>query len=396
MIERHLPGTTRALAALTGALLALVPVVFAAAPGAAVAQAGAAGGGQVASGTQAGAASGGQAASGTQAAQENAKASPSGTRAANLPDGLYAEILTPRGVIVLSLEYKKTPMTVTNFVGLAEGTLTFRNRTAGKYYDGLTFHRVIKDFMIQGGDPRGDGTGGPGYLFPDEIVPSLRHGGPGVLSMANSGPNTNGSQFFITHKATPWLDGKHTVFGRVVSGQIVVDAIRQGDAITSVNILRVGREAEAFEATQDSFDALIEAAGERSREARAKARADTLQMIGKKWPQAKKTESGLMYVVVKSGSGPKPEDGDTVTVHYTAKFLDGKVFDSSRSKGAPVSFKIGKVIQGWNEALLAMSKGEQRTLIIPPELGYGERGYPGVVPPDSFLVVDVELIDFWK
>jgi peptidylprolyl isomerase len=161
---------------------------------------------------------------------------------------------TTRGLIVLKLEYAKTPLTVSNFVALAEGKMDAAN---GKpFYDGLKFHRVISDFMIQGGDPLGNGTGGPGYRFRDEFDPGLRHDGPGVLSMANSGPNTNGSQFFITHTATPWLDGKHSVFGRVVRGQDVVDAVRQGDTINSVKIVRNGEAARAFQPNQASFDAL--------------------------------------------------------------------------------------------------------------------------------------------
>ena len=292
--------------------------------------------------------------------------------ASGLPDGLYAEMETSRG------------------------TIQSENRPSNKFYDGLAFHRVVKDFMIQGGDPRGNGTGGPGYAFPDEFNLSLRHDGPGVLSMANSGPGTNGSQFFITRKAAPWLDYKHTVFGRVVSGQETVASILQGDKIKSVKILRVGREAEVFRVTQETFDKLVREAQALVRESRTKERLKNLETIAKGWPTAVKTKSGLMYIVVKSGAGPSPGDGDTVRVHYTGKFLDGSVFDSSISRGVPASFRIGAVIEGWNEALLAMKKGEKRTLIVPPELGYGERGYSGAIPPNAFLVFEVELIDFKK
>lgn len=139
---------------------------------------------------------------------------------------LTAKISTNRGGIQLNLHEDKAPVTVANFVNLAQRG----------YYDGLSFHRVISKFMIQGGCPRGDGTGGPGYRFEDECTPELPHDGPGTLSMANSGPGTNGSQFFITHVETPWLDGKHTVFGKVTGGQEVVDAIQQGDRIESISI----------------------------------------------------------------------------------------------------------------------------------------------------------------
>lgn len=174
-----------------------------------------------------------------------------------LADGLYAKLVTSRGDILIQLEFEKTPLTVTNFVGLADGT---KDSTRGKgirFYDRLTFHRVIPDFMIQGGNPSGNGTGGPGYKFPDEIDSTLRHDGPGVLSMANAGPGTNGSQFFITHVKTPWLDGKHTVFGYVIEGQNVVNAIRQGDTIISIDIIRIGAKADAFKADQNSFDLLL-------------------------------------------------------------------------------------------------------------------------------------------
>ena len=311
-----------------------------------------------------------------------------------LNDGLYAEMITSKGTILLELEYKKTPMTVTNFVGLAEGTIK-NSKGDGPYYDGLTFHRVIDDFMIQGGCPLGTGTGDPGYKFPDEFDPSLRHSGPGILSMANSGPGTNGSQFFITHVATDWLDDKHTVFGHVVEGQDVVNAIKQGDKIEKINIIRQGADAEAFKADQESFDTLVGGAAARAKAKLEEARKAELDFIAANWPGAVETESGLRYIVETEGDGGEsPKMGTRVTTHYTGTLLDGTKFDSSVDRGEPATFAIGQVIQGWNEALMEMTKGEKRTLIIPPELGYGERGYPGVIPPNSYLVFEVELLDF--
>jgi peptidylprolyl isomerase len=311
-------------------------------------------------------------------------------------DGLYAQMNTPRGRIVISLAYKKTPLTVANFVGLAEGTIAFDNRPEGRpFYDGLTFHRVIEDFMIQGGDPSGNGTGGPGYRFPDEIAPELNHDGPGVLSMANSGPDTNGSQFFITHKATPWLDGFHAVFGRVVEGQEVVEAIRQGDRIDSVKILRIGSEAQSFRVDQALFDSLIREAPARQREYAARARKLALAEIDRRWPKARISDTGLRSVVLEPGSGTtSPRNGERVTVHYRGQRLNGLVFDSSYQRGQPATFEIGRVIQGWNEALTGMRRGEKRILIVPPELAYGERGYPGVIPPNEFLIFEVQLLEF--
>ena len=184
---------------------------------------------------------------------------PAPAAAPKLEDGLYARIETSKGDIVARLHYDRVPLTVTNFVGLAEGSIGTEVRGLGKpFYDGLVFHRVIANFMIQGGCPYGSGKGGPGYAFRDEFHPQLKHDQAGVLSMANAGPHTNGSQFFITHLATPWLDQKHSVFGRVVQGLDVVNRIEKGDAIKKIVILRVGEQAQAFKADQAAFDKLRE------------------------------------------------------------------------------------------------------------------------------------------
>jgi len=320
-----------------------------------------------------------------------------------LGEGLFARISTTRGDIITSLEFERTPLTVVNFVALAEGTMAAAE--GRRFFDGLTFHRVIADFMIQGGCPQGTGSGGPGYRFPDEIVPELRHDGPGVLSMANAGPGTNGSQFFITHVATPWLDGGHTVFGRVVQGQSVVDAIQVGDRINSVTIIRNGAAANAFRADQAAFDALLplvsEANAERirlEREAaaqRALAQRETdLALVREMMPEARVTPSGIHVVVERSGTGIRPAAGQTVQVSYTGALLSGEVFDSSEFHGRPIEFQagIGRVIRGWDEMVLDMQVGERRRVAIPPELGYGEQGFAGVIPPHSFLVFDMELV----
>jgi peptidyl-prolyl cis-trans isomerase A (cyclophilin A) len=314
--------------------------------------------------------------------------------AASLPDGLYAEIATPRGVIVCRLEYRRAPMTVSNFVGLSEGTLRANGVSGKHYFDGLTFHRVDPGFVIQGGDPRADGSGGPGYEFPNEISPDLKHDGPGVLAMANAGPNTNGSQFYITMRAAPHLDGGYSVFGRVVQGQDVVAKIVRGDRITSVKILRIGADARAFVVTQAGFDAMVASAKAAVVEKARREREAALAAIAKKYPDLKTTPTGLQYRIVKQGAGPTPADGAAVTVHYTGWLLDGTRFDSSKDRGTPATFRVGEVIAGWNEALKSMKKGEVRLLVIPPELGYGERGYPGVIPGNAFLVFEVELISF--
>jgi len=310
---------------------------------------------------------------------------------ANLGDGLFARISTDRGDIVVKLEYKKTPLTVCNFTGLAEGKL---NAAGGKpFYNGLTFHRVISDFMIQGGDPLGNGTGGPGYKFPDEFVDDLKHDGPGVLSMANAGPNTNGSQFFITHKATPWLDGKHTVFGHVVEGQEVVNVIQQGDKIKSITIIRNGADARAFKNDQAAFDTLLKNAANSAAERIAAKKQADLALIATKYPGAQTTANGIRFIVLKEGTGAKPQSGNTVSVNYKGMFLNGEVFDASDFHGGPFQFQAGagRVIPGWDQMVLDMKKGEKRLVVLPPELAYGERGAGGVIPPNAFLVFEMEL-----
>ncbi|MDY4889522.1 MAG: peptidylprolyl isomerase [Sphaerochaetaceae bacterium] len=309
-------------------------------------------------------------------------------------DGLYAIVSTRKGQIVLELEFEKVPMTVSNFVGLAEGTLNLK-KPGVPYYDGLKFHRVIENFMIQGGCPLGNGTGGPGYNFPDEFDSSLKHDRPGILSMANAGPGTNGSQFFITHVPTPWLDGKHAIFGHVIEGQDVVNSIRQGDKIDKVEILRVGEKANAFVVTKESFSELVRKASEVQLKRIEEEEKKISEDIDKRWPGAVKTPSGLRYVIIKEGQGTaSPKMGQTVTAHYNGTLMNGKMFDSSIVRNEPIRFKVGQMIEGWNEALLTMHKGEKRQLIIPPELGYGVQGYPGVIPPNSYLIFDIELLDF--
>ncbi len=312
-------------------------------------------------------------------------------------DGLYAQMNTNKGTILIDLEFEKTPLTVTNFVGLAEGLIQNQAKGAGeRYYDGLSFHRVIPDFMVQGGDPEGSGRGGPGYQFPDEFDASLKHDVPGVLSMANAGPGTNGSQFFITHVATPWLDNKHTVFGKVLEGQDVVNAIAQGDSIESLNILKVGSAAEAFVANDETFKALLDGLGAKEAEAQKAAQAGELALIESKWPDAKLDDNGIRNIVTAEGEGDCPPKGSNIEAHYSGYLLDGTKFDSSVDRGQTFNFTVGggQVIQGWDITFLGMKKGEKRTIILPPELAYGASGAGGVIPPNAFLVFDVELVNF--
>lgn len=302
---------------------------------------------------------------------------------------LLAHIVTNRGTITVNLEYEKAPVTVANFVGLAEGRIPNKARALGKpYYDGLTFHRVIADFMIQGGDPLGNGRGGPGYQFPDEFHPDLRHDGPGVLSMANAGPDTNGSQFFITHKETPWLDDKHTVFGRVIKGQEVVEAIRQGDVIERITIERIG-EAMADYAPEVVYERGLKELIARREEEDRQAQEEIMAMIA----DMEKTPSGLGYRFVQRGNGKRIQAGDTVTVHYVGMLTNDQVFDASVNR-QPFTLKagMGQVISGWDELLLLCGEGDHVLAYLPPALAYGKQGVAGIIPPDAALIFEIQIL----
>ena len=311
---------------------------------------------------------------------------------AALPDGLYATIRTARGLIVLELFADKAPLAVASFVGLAEGSFA----PSGKpFFDGVTFHRVEPGFVIQGGDPTGTGRGGPGYQFPNEIDPSLSFGLAGVLGMANAGPDTNGSQFYITLGPAKFLDGSYTVFGRVVSGMQAVQAIRKGDAMESVRIVRKGAKAASFKADKAKFDADVKAYATKSGDRAKAALEPQYSAIKARVPGLVAGADGLQYKVLKAGDGPRPAAGSQVRILYTLTLADGKKLDSTADRGnEPFSFKLGagQVIPGFDAAVAAMAYGERRVVVIPPELGYGARGAGGVVPPNAVLVFDIELL----
>ena len=308
-----------------------------------------------------------------------------------MENGIYAKFNTTKGSVLVKLTHDLTPGTVGNFVALAEGNLENKVKPQGtKYYDGLTFHRVIPDFMIQGGCPQGTGTGDPGYKFDDEFHPSLKHDRPGVLAMANAGPGTNGSQFYITHVPTSWLDGKHTVFGHVVEGQEVVDAMTQGDVLETLEIIRVGAEAEQWNAVE-AFRTFEGARAKRIEAERAAVEAEMEKLAA----GFEKTETGLRYQFIQRGSGKKAENGKTVSVHYSGQLADGKVFDSSYARKKPIEFPLGRgnVIEGWDEGIALLQVGDKARFVIPSHLGYGSRGAGGVIPPNATLIFDVELMD---
>ena len=332
----------------------------------------------------------------------------------SLDEGLYANLQTSKGEIILQLEIEKTPVTVANFVSLAEG----RNEkvldefSGKKYYDGLIFHRVIDDFMIQGGDPTGTGSGGPGYQFADEFT-DLSHSGPGILSMANAGPGTNGSQFFITHKETPWLDGKHTVFGKVIEGQVVVDSIAQNDTIFKVNIIRKGSKAKKFDAPKifsNHFEE-IENLAKKAAERTAIIIKETLERFENHRAQATKTESGLRYFIFEKGDGPNVTNTNITNVNYSVYFEDGVLLDTSVLNIAesyervdpnrlaadaykPITADVNKeaaMIEGFKEGVRLLKVGDKATLFLPYNLAYGEVGNR-MIPARSNLIFEIEVV----
>jgi peptidyl-prolyl cis-trans isomerase A (cyclophilin A) len=307
-----------------------------------------------------------------------------------MENGIYAKFNTSKGVITAKLTHDKTPGTVGNFVGLAEGNLENDFKPQGNpYYDGIKFHRVIPDFMVQAGCPQGTGVGGPGYQFDDEFHPDLAHDKPGILSMANAGPGSNGSQFFITHTETAWLDNKHTVFGCVVEGQDVVDAIAQGDTIDQLEILRVGDEAKNWNAIE-AFRLFDGSRTQRIQEELNRKNAE-IDSLSKGF---EKTSSGLRYQLIQKGSGKQPQKGQVVSVHYKGQLTDGTVFDSSYKRNQPIEFPIGtgQVIPGWDEGIALLKEGDKARFVIPSELAYGNQGAGGVIPPGATLIFDVELV----
>ena len=312
-----------------------------------------------------------------------------------LESGLYAEMTTNRGTMVFRLDYTRTPLTVTNFCGLAEGTIPNAVRGSNPFYDGLSFYREAPGYAIFSGDPTGEGSGGPGYTIPRESGALISAGAPGVLVMDGFVTESSGSRFFITLEGDAFLDGKYTPFGRIVAGERVLRKLRKGDVIESVAILRVGPEANRFKFDAPAFEALQKAARAAELEELRKANPTLAQAVVDLGNERRKTSSGIFYRVDTAGSGDKPRGGSRVSMHYTGTLLDGTVFDSSRPRGQTFDFTLGQdgVIPGWIEMVMDMKTGETRTAIIPPSLAYGQQGY-GPIKPDSWLIFEMELVSF--
>ena len=334
----------------------------------------------------------------------------------NNNDTIYASIETSKGTIKANLYYDLTPVTVANFISLAEGENkeVSEQYKGKKYYNGITFHRVIPDFMIQGGDPTGTGSGSPGYNFKDEFIDELKHNSAGILSMANAGPATNGSQFFITHKETPWLDGVHTVFGKVVDGQEIVDKIEQGDSIINIEIIRDGSSAKRFNAPK-IFSNHFKEEEKRKKEAEKaikKLKNDVSNIHKELKEKATETSTGLKFFINEKGNGDMVDENKTILTHYAVYFEDGNLLDTSildvaekynmldsrRAQAggySPIEAKVGPkdmMIQGFKEGLKLLKIGDKATLFLPYYLAYGETESRGI-PAKSNLIFEVEIVD---
>ncbi len=314
---------------------------------------------------------------------------------------LLATIETNKGTITLELFYEQAPLTVSNFVGLATGVFAKENDSItkkGNYYDGLKFHRVVPNFVIQGGDPQGTGVGGPGYEFLNEIHPDLMHNKKGILSMANAGPDTNGSQFFITLSATPHLDGGYSVFGEVKEGIEVVENIQEGDIMNTITISATKKsKAETFlkEVSWESFQALNTQYKEEKQKKQDSLLADTITLIEKETPKLTKTEDGIFVYQIEEGTGQQVQPGDTVETHYELRLYGNEeVIDSSFSRDQTFEFQTNSrsVIQGWDIIVQTMRVGDKIRAVIPPNLGYGSEGIQGAIPGNSFLDFTIELV----
>lgn len=334
----------------------------------------------------------------------------------NLPDGIYAYIETSKGDIITQLEFEKTPFTVANFITLAEGKNPYvDSKYKGiHFYDGLTFHRVESDpSVVQGGDPLGNGQGGPGYKFKDEFHPNLKHSEAGILSMANSGPNTNGSQFFITTDKTPFLDGMHTVFGKVVEGLDILPTISVGDLINSVTIIRKGTAAKKFDAVK-TFKDYFENEMKMQKEIEAKTatvKAEKLAQFKDLQQNGVKLKSGVIYKILKKSGGAKPAVGTEVFVNYSGFLEDGTLFDTSvlsvaetfgkvnpqkqiQNGYTPIPVMYGDksgMIAGFVEGLEQLNYGDKAIVYIPSYLGYGKSG-SGEIPADANLIFELEIV----
>ena len=363
----------------------------------------------------------------------------------DLEDGLYAEIVTNKGTMVAKLEYEKTPVTVANFVALAEGNhpMVKEEFKGKKYYNGLTFHRVMDQFMIQGGDPTGTGTGDPGYKFSDEFHPDLRHSKPGILSMANSGPGTNGSQFFITEVPYPSLDFRHAVFGELVKGLDVQDSISNVKVdemkkplepviINEVNIIRKGFDAKNFNAPkvfseelpkiaqrQQELQDEMQKKAEEERMAREEsnllAASELKPTLDDYLSKTETLASGLKVYYITKGNGEKPGEGANVKVNYEGYFTDGRLFDSNlkeveerhgmynkikeeRELYQPMPMQLSpdaQIISGFKEAVSLLNVGDRAYFYIPSHLAYGERGR-GSIQPNTDLTFIIELVEIDK